>query len=136
MAEIKEAAVIAAKWWTDKINKVNLNNFNNGDRTSDVSFMMMLVGAMNAMDNNPTPDQLEKFNEILSQKISDELDSDEELFIDTDYGPCEILGKAAKEAKIKRSVFPFKRMMWVSNTEVTVRDGLDSAESVLYKKIK
>jgi len=58
------------------------------------------------------------------------------LFIDTDYGPCEILGKAAKEAKIKTSVFPFKRMMWVSNTEVTVRDGLDSAESVLYKKIK
>lgn len=129
---VKEAAIIAAKWWTELLAKPNPNNFNNGDRTSDVSLLLMMLGTMRAMDKPATPEQLENFNNLLAESISKELDSKDELFIDTDYGPCDILGDAAVKAGINTSIFPFKRMMWISEDKVVARDGLDASDVTLY----
>ena len=133
MAEIKKAAIVAAKWWTDIISSPNLNSFNNGDRTSESSFFVMMLAHMNAMNHVATQEQLDKFNEILSKKISDELDSSSQVDLDCDYGPCVFLGEAAEEAGIDISLFPYKRMMWITCTSVEVKDGYGAEVKIIYR---
>lgn len=132
MAEIKKVAAVAAEWWTERIANPNANNFNNGDRTSLGSLFIMMNCFMHATDHTATSEQLGKFQKILAEDISEALDSRDNLFIDTDYGPCNILGNAAKKAGIDASIFPFKRMMWISANSVTARDGLDASNVTLY----
>ena len=134
MAEVKQAAIVAAQWWTEKIGNPNPNSFNNGDRTSNASFFMMMIGYKLATQKSASKEQLDKFCEILSQKISEELDHSNDLYVDCDYGPCSILFEAAELAEIDTCLFPFKRRMWIRADSVTVKDGYDASTDVLYTK--
>ena len=132
MAEVRQATIVAAKWWTNAIANPTLNSFCNGDRKSNESFMLMMIGHMLAMQNTPTEEQLESFRNLLTQRIEDELAKTSRVELDCDYGPCCILGETAEEVGIDVCLFPFKRTMHVTNDSVEVKDGYDACWVKLY----
>lgn len=132
MANIPEAIIIAAQWWTNAITNPTLNSFCNGDRQSNESFMIMMMGHMNAMQNAATKEQLEQFCNLLAQRIENELAKTSRVELECDYGPDCILGETAEEVGINVCVFPFKRRMHVTSDSVTVKDGYDADWVQLY----
>ena len=100
MAEVRQATIVAAKWWTDKIANPTPNSFCNGDRKGNESFMIMMMGHMNAMQNAATKEQLEKFCNLLAQRIEDELAKTSMVELACDYGPDNILGETAEAVGI------------------------------------
>lgn len=132
MAEVRQATTVAAKWWTNAIANPTPNSFCNGDRKSNESFMIMMMGHMNAMQNAATKEQLEQFCNLLSQRIEDELSKASRVDLDCDYGPDNILGETAEEVGIDVCVFPFKRRMHVTSNSVEVKDGYDAGWVQLY----
>ena len=134
MAEVKQAAIVAAQWWAKKIGNPNPDSFNNGDRTSQSSFFIMMMGYQLATQKSASKEQLDKFCKILSQRISEELDHSNDIYIECDYGPCALLSEASKLAGIDTCLFPFKRSMWIRSDSVTVKDGYDASIDVLYTK--
>lgn len=132
MAEVRQATNVAAKWWTNAIANPTLNSFCNGDRKSNESFMMMMVGHMNAMQNAASEEQLEKFCNLLAQRLEDEFAKTSRIELECDYGPDCILGETAEEVGINLCLFPFKRRMHVTNDLVEVKDGYDASWVQLY----
>ncbi len=131
----ENSALVAAKWWTDTISKPTPNSFNNGDRTSDSSFMVMMLGHMRAMQNLASEDQLKKFCSLLSNRIEEELHKSPQIYLDCDYGPCNILSECATKTGIDLCLFPFKRKMTVTSSSVEVKDGYDATwVSILKEK--
>lgn len=134
MAEVRQATIVAAKWWTNVIANPTPNSFCNGDRKSNESFMIMMMGHMRAMQNAATEEQLEQFCNLLTQRIEDELATTSKVNLDCDYGPCCILGKTAEEVGIDVCLFPFKRRMQVTADSVEVKDGYDADWLKLYSE--
>ena len=134
MADVRQAAIVAAKWWTEKIGNPNLDSFCNGDRKSNESFAIMLMGHMTAMNHAATPEQLEEFCKLLSQRIDDELNNNVKLHLDCDYDPCNILGEIADSLGINMCLFPYKRHMWITAKSVVVKDGYDRSEKEIYSE--
>lgn len=132
MAEVRQATTVAAKWWTKAIANPTPNSFCNGDRKSNESFMIMMMGHMRAMQNAASEEQLEKFCNLLAQRIEDELATTSRVELDCDYDPCCILGETAEEVGIDLCLFPFKRRMHVTNDSVEVKDGYDAGWVQLY----
>ena len=135
MADVRQATIVAAKWWTEAISHPTPNSFNNGDRASANSFMMMMVGQRLAEKNAAKPEQLEAFFEILTKRIESELDKETRVQLDCDYGPCNILGEAAEEVGINTCLFPFKRRMNITTNSVEVKDGYDADWKMFYSEI-
>jgi len=132
MAELRQAAIVAAKWWTEKIRHPNLNSYCNGDRTSDSSFLTMMMMHTYAMDHEATEEQLDMFCEALSKRINIALDKGQEINIECNYGPCNILGVIADSLNIDIHLFPFKRTMWITSDSVEVKDGCDASVETIY----
>ena len=126
MAEVRQAAIVAAKWWTEAIANPTPNSFCNGDRKSDASFMIMMMVHMRAKQNAATKELLEQFCNLLTQRIEAELATSSRVALDCDYGPDNILGETAEEVGIDTCVFPFKRRMHVTKDSVDVKDGYDA----------
>lgn len=134
MAEVRQATTVAAKWWTEAIGNPTPNSFCNGDRRSNESFMIMMMGHMRAMENAATEEQLEQFCNLLAQRIENELATSSRVELDCDYGPDNILGETAEEVGIDVCVFPFKRRMHVTKDSVEVKDGYDANWVQLYSE--
>lgn len=122
----ENSALVAAKWWTDTISNPTPNSFNNGDRTSDSSLMLMMLGHMRAMQNLASEDQLREFCSLLSNRIEEELHKYPKIYLDCDYDPCNILGECATKVGIDLCLFPFKRRMTVTSSSVEVKDRYDA----------
>lgn len=134
MTDIRQATIVAAKWWTNAIANPTPNSFCNGDRKSNESFMVMMMGHMLAQQNAAAPEQLEAFCELLCKRLESELDKTSRITLDCDYGPCKLLGEAAEEVGINTCLFPFKRRMNITSTSVEVKDGYDASWKTLYSK--
>lgn len=132
MTDVRQATIVAAEWWTNAIANPTPNSFCNGDRTSDSSFMMMVVGHMLAEQNAASPEQIEAFRELLTKRIEVELENRSRVELDCDYGPCRLLGEAAEEVGIDMHLFPFKRRMHITSDSVKVKDGYDADWVTIY----
>lgn len=119
----ENAALVAAKWWTNAIANPSPESFNNGDRTSDASFMYMMLGHMRAMNHLASRAQLENFCSILTKKIEKELKKHPSVVLSCDYDPCNLLAQCAEKAEIDSCLFPFKRSMKITEKKVEVKDG-------------
>ena len=134
MAKETQAAIIAAEWWTKAIANPTANSFCNGDRTSNESFMIMMLGHMKAMQNAATEEQLEKFCNLLTKRIEKELTKNNKVDLDCDYAPDNILEETAEEVGINVCLFPYKRHMIVTNNSVSVKDGYDVGWVQIYSE--
>ncbi len=126
ISEKRETAQIAAKWWADK-----LRNGTVQDNGEEMQSMMMTLLTMRA----PKKDEkdIEKFEQVLTELIDDEIESRGWAYLRVDYFPDGILKDAAEIAKIEISFeLPVKTWMRVSGEEVSVAEGYGSSTKQLY----
>lgn len=127
--EINEDLVeAAAEWWRQKV--TSMARHDNGD-DSDASIVAMLLSDLNA---EPVPDnKAQKFKAALASAIAEELGRNQYVHLDVDYHPCVILANAASEAGISEFNLPYKTYMTITESSVSVRDGYDALEEVIYQ---
>ena len=107
--EVPEAmARAAAHWWAERADGTAHHNNRGGDLAS------VLAGILaDTMNEPPQYGSLEKFEKILAEKIMTAEEPWMWSSIWVDYGPDQILAKAAKEAGINCANFPWKTGMHI-----------------------
>lgn len=127
---------VAAKWWADQLRRPA--DHDAGDRHLNNS--IFLFGLM--LKQNFTEDEISAFQSALERVLTEDFKDDDWHPDDpirggylrcfgTDYGPGDILERAAESAGIKLTslTFPIKTLMWVNPGSVKVKSGY-RAESV------
>ena len=119
MNKHEETILLAAEWWTRRI---QILHHDNGDRSRECEFAMILADML-AAKNCATEDQLNKFKIALIDRLKME-NMDRDIYLSCDYGPNHILGEAADIAGINYSIFPYKVSTYItSDGKFMVRDG-------------
>ena len=120
--EVPEAmARAAAHWWAERADGTARHNNRGGD------FASVMAGIMaDTLNEPPRTGALEKFEEILAEKIMTAELPYMWSYIWVDYGPDRILAEAAKEAGISCNNFPWKTGMHIDpeKGEIIVRLSL------------
>lgn len=106
----------AVEWW---LNQVQHPSQDNGE--PEFAFMFMLLGS--SMRAKLDESQAKRFVEMLSEGIKKELEDRNEVCLDVDYGPCELLAKVGEELEINGFSWPCKTMMKISAKKVEVSCG-------------
>lgn len=127
--EFKELATVAADWWTAQI--AGLAKKDNGDRSGTGGLAMML-GMINAADNEPSLEAIQKFNTLLVKRFCYALAEHPYQHVGCDYHPDGSLSFVAQIAGIHSSRFPWKTSMWLRSDEVKVRCGYGADEVTIY----
>lgn len=128
MNQRHDAAIVAADWWAKRISGNDPHD--NGDKSASSIFAMALAD----YGRKPlTAEQLNTFKEEVVKGI-EEYPYNGEIDLYCDYGPGLILRKAADEASINHLNFPFKTGMFVSATEVRVKEGYGQPYETIWKK--
>ena len=122
MAEIQQAAIAAANWWTNQLAKPTFNSFKTMN-TSTSGYLVALAGLSNAKSHLATKELLEYFNDELSKQIDLELSHTSAVFLSCDTCPCYLLRGIADLVGVKVCLFPYHRNMWITPTSVRVQDG-------------
>lgn len=112
-----EAAKATAKWWRDRLTRLHHDNGDNSQQCQ----MAGLLADLLATENKPTTEQLDKFEENLTELISKE--NIVKINLDCDYTPCIMLYEAAMNAGIDASVFPWKVNTITTDNLLKVSDG-------------
>lgn len=114
--EVPEAmARAAAHWWAERADGTAHHNNRGGDLAS--VFAGILADTMN---EPPKVGALERFEEILAEKIMTAKYRMMWQSIWVDYGPDQILAEAAKEAGINCANFPWKTGMHIDPGKKTI----------------
>lgn len=130
MKEIHEAAVVAARWWAERI--VGNTRHDNGDTNLSSSFAMWMA---DAGQETPNRAQIETFEAAVIRGI-EEYPHQDLVGVDLccDYGPGGILHDAAEEAGINELNFPFKTNMFVAKDRVRVSAGYAQPYETIWEK--
>lgn len=126
--EVPEAmARAAAHWWAERADGTAHHNNRGGDLAS--VFAGILADTMN---EPPKVGALERFEEILAEKIMTAERPYMCRHIWVDYGPDRILCEAAKEAGISCNNFPWKTGMHIDpeKGEIIVRLSMGPWEKI------
>ena len=129
----------AVNWWADAIGgEPRHENLRPAERMAALrnepgsgGFGTAVAASMardSARHHRPTSEAMERFKVELRSALAKETESGCSL-LNVDYGPNELLGKAADAAGIDDSVFPWKTHMWFDGGGVRVRCGY-GAETV------
>lgn len=117
----EESIKKAVDWWANKISG-NIHHDNGDD-----SFASVMSCFLADMGSKPvTNEQIEVFKKELAKGITEYIKEYPtfKVYLGCDYGPCEILSRAADEAGIKPLNFPFKTGMYIeADGKVRVSDG-------------
>lgn len=122
MAEIQQAAIAAANWWTNQLAKPTLNSFKICNNSTS-GYLMTLASLSNAKSHLATKELLKDFCDELSKQIDLELSRTSAFYLSCDTSPCYILLGVADLVGVKNCLFPYHRNMWITPTSVRVQDG-------------
>lgn len=122
---------VAAKWWADKLRNIGPGNFNMGDDSSAGGIGMMLA-TMLALDNEPSSESIDLFEEKLAEIIKEQVEKIGSLILSTDYGPDYTLGKLANETGIDTTSFPWKTLMTIDKAHVSVSCGYGASSKIIF----
>jgi hypothetical protein len=126
----KEAIEAAVNWW---VNSLKHPQKDNGDDSSNGN-LTALFALLNAADNRPTPEQLERFANALRTLLENSApDYADTWLLGVDYHPEGYLADAAKIAGISSLAFSWKTRMWLGTKGVTVRAGYGADEVFLWQ---
>ena len=125
-------AIVAAKWWRDKVASDEMTKFSNG--CESYSGFLSMVLASRLSESSPVDDEtLDRFEKILARKISECVNAEKILYIRCDYDSDEFLTTVAAEAGISRKRYPWKTTMRVSNETVEVACGYGKPFQIIYR---
>lgn len=135
--EAKElsAARAAAEWWAEQIgspvHKVVSDDPDDPDRaTGDFTFLAMQIIA----SRDPvSEEQGARFADALEKSIDVMLARGDYINLSVDYGPCMTLARAADEAGVAYSRFPFKTHMSCSADYVTAALGYRAPNRLIWQ---
>lgn len=126
--EVPEAmAKAAAHWWAERADGTAHHNNRGGD------FASVFAGILaDTMNEPPQYGALEKFEDILAEKIMTAELPYMWRSIWVDYGPDQILAEAAKEAGINCANFPWKTGMAIDpeKKKILVRLSMGPWETI------
>lgn len=100
-----EAAGAAAEWWAGK---VAAPKFDNLGPTRGVNTVASMLAGMTAAANEPSAEQLASFKRTLQNLVF----AAQPTGLHVDYHPDDLLSRAAEEAGISASRFPWKSHTW------------------------
>jgi hypothetical protein len=119
MKHNQETIKKAAKWWREKIQ--NADHHDNG-ASDNGNMMAMMLADLLACKNTASKEQLDVFEDKLIEILSSIEDG--EIDMRCDYGPDNILSKAAGYADISKYVFPYKTSTYIDRDDrFMVSDG-------------
>ena len=122
--EVPEAmARAAAHWWAGMADGTARHNNRGGDLASVFAGIMA-----DTLNETPRDGALEKFEEILAEKIMTAELPYMWRHIWVDYGPDQILCEAAKEAGISCNNFPWKTGMGIDPEKGTIHVRISMGE--------
>ena len=120
-------ARVAAHWWAERVDGTAHHNTHAGDLASVVAGMLA-----DTMNEPPKVGALERFEEILAEKImtTDSPYTCRNILVD--YGPDKILFEAAREAGVNCNNFPWKTGMHIDPDEgpIMVRISMGPWEKI------
>jgi hypothetical protein len=132
-----EVAKVAAKWWADQLTADEMPE-------SGVFELNNMVLWARCQIAPPTDDQLVRFQQVLEEKILDDLENNDTGWADddpmrgaalrtigVDYHPDRILKEAADETEINVLLLPIKTNMWINPDGVKVSGGYKGAIEAL-----
>ena len=128
MKDIHEAAVVAARWWAERI--VGNTRHDNGDTNLSSAFAMWMA---DAGQEKPSIAQIITFEAAVIRGI-EEYPHQDLVGLCCDYGPGGILHDAAEEAGINELNFPFKTNMFVAKDRVRVSAGYAQPYETIWEK--
>lgn len=125
---------VAVNWWAEAIQHPKMDNGDDGL----ASLMVMLGGCTGG--RQLTKAELQTFRERLADIIVRELKEHPaedyprfEVVLSVDYGPNRLLGEAGDTIGLGQFDYPCKTVMWVSETEVSVRAGYGAPMRVIWR---
>lgn len=121
---------VAAKWWKDKLITKSPDKYNNGE-DSDTSQLLSNLATARAKYTNVSEENLNKFEIRLSEAIENEIKQYGNTSVCSDYGPVDLLLKVANECNIPMELFPWKTLMRITRSEISVY--VNGKKEVIFK---
>lgn len=120
---------VAAKWWTDKLRKVEPEHFSYNGR---VDSMAKLLASYFPPMTEPSDESFDLFEKKIADIIKNKVERLGYMILFTHYNPdVSLLGGIAIEVGIDPIRIPHNTDMWIYKEKVSVRYGNDP----LYKRI-
>ena len=128
--EIEKIVDVATSWWIDQL---STQSFESGIEGKIGENLKLLANMLNDGIATPREKDVQKFKEILGNKIRIILLSRYSLALMTDYRPEGELALALKESKVKGGL-PIKTSMNISRDKIEVKKGYSAPYEVIYSK--
>lgn len=114
---LKEMAVAAANWWTQKIRNPTFDTLGptrgRDKKETEMCGLAEVMATMVAVKDKPED---EKFN-LFFEKLTEVIVEQKPRSLSVDYGPCATLSRVAAGVGIDGSCFPWKTTMWIDYKE-------------------
>jgi len=112
MNDYKSAAIAAANWWAEKMQKpLNQDNGTKNEPNGEMMFLLMNMVSTNGQ-KSITPEKIETFKTALVEHLislpEEGIGSRAKWVFGVDYNPCETLAFAMDKAGINYSALPCK----------------------------
>jgi hypothetical protein len=138
--EIPQEALIAAKWWADRLRFGAKQQVATRGLTSELLTLELVLAATSREQQTLTAAQIDDFESILSKSLAAFFASEKSAWerakenpncgsalrmLEVDYGACDLLRAAHQAAggQIYAMVWPIKTAMWIDPGSVKVRYG-------------
>lgn len=124
MKEKNVVAEIAAEWWLEKIKDIPSSKYNNGTLAQGGTPLAgILMAQLSGSDTTVTDDKEKAFVKILTELISERLNHTKTMYLESDYGPDDILARACNESGVPISKIPWKTIMYICGDTISVKYG-------------
>ena len=137
--EIETIVEIATSWWVDNLSLNSLTPFGSGIEDKIMGSLRNVNKEIGEIFDiyrtipRERKKEIQKFKEILGNRIRMLLLSRYYYYLNVDYRPEGELALAIKESKLK-GTFPLKTHMSISRDKIEVRKGVSSPFEVIYSK--
>lgn len=111
---------VAAKWWADRIRRIDRNSFN-GNTTSNIKDKCgALVKTIVALEYQPSEKTIHMFETSLARQIKEYVEKQGQMILEVSTIPDYFLGKVAKEMGLNALVFPQMVTMRINPERILV----------------
>lgn len=137
MSRILVSVQVAAEWWANQLREKKVIDDLGPDQASVRNALILALGdTMGRVDISE--EQAGEFEAELAVRVNYELverdPPEDKVLLKVDYELQGMLEDVADTLGLERlkTVFPRKTVMWVSRTQVSVREGYGSDKRILY----